>query len=339
MSKNWVTVGVDIGGTNTVLGFIDNNGNFIEEFSFPTQASEGAEKFVVRLTNKINSIYAQYADKFILSGIGIAAPSANYLNGTIEDPANLKWGHVDFVHMMKKNFDLPIIIVNDANAAALGEKTFGSAKEMNNFIILTLGTGLGSGIIIDGNILHGQDGLAGELGHTAIEPNGRECSCGKSGCLETYVSAKGMCRTVFYLLSMYNEETELRNINYNSLTSKKISELALKNDPIAIKAFNLTGEILGRALANFAASFSPQAIILFGGLAEAGELLLKPTRIHFEKNLLGIYKNRVKIMVSELQNGKAAVLGACTLVWKEIDKTHYSTGHTQKIFNSVKGGI
>jgi glucokinase len=317
MTENF-TVGVDIGGTNTVIGFIDNNGNFVDEQSIETLGGQGVDNFIIRLSDNIEEMNSRITENYSISGIGIAAPTANYLNGTIEGSSNLKWGNVNIVDMMKNHFDVPIVIENDANAAALGELAYGKAKGMKNFIVLTLGTGFGSGIVIDGKVFYGQNGLAGEIGHTVIEANGRECSCGKSGCLETYISGRGLKRTVFYLLSRSNDESRLREINYNDLTAKKISELALENDPIALKAFDFTGEIFGRKLADLVASFNPEAIILFGGLADSDELLLKPTRKYFKQNLLSIYEGKVELLKSELQNGKAAVLGVGNLIYNEI---------------------
>ncbi|MHB1689042.1 MAG: ROK family protein [Ignavibacteriaceae bacterium] len=317
--KQEVVVGVDIGGTNTVLGIVDFNNNILFENSFETHPEKGVDNFFMRLSNHIKEEYLKLEKKYFLSGIGLAAPSANYLNGTIESPANLKWGNVNLIDMMKKYFDLPIAIINDANAAALGEHTFGVAKGMKNFIVLTLGTGLGSGIFIDGHLLHGENGLAGELGHTIIEKDGRQCNCGRFGCLETYVSASGIKRTVFNFLSLYNDQSELRYINFENVTSKQISELVLHKDPIALRAFDYTGEILGQALANMVAYFDPQAIILSGGLANADKLLLEPTYRYFDKFLLDVYKGKVQILNSNLQNGEAAVLGACSFVFSYIN--------------------
>ncbi len=312
--KQEIVVGVDIGGTNTVLGIVDLENRIIFETTFKTQPQNGVEDFFYRLSNFIKNEYSRLEVSYIISAIGIAAPSANYRTGMIESPANLKWGNVNLIEKMKKYFDLPIAVINDANAAAIGEHTFGIARNMRNFIVLTLGTGLGSGIFIEGNLLQGENGLAGELGHTIIDPDGRQCTCGRKGCLETYVSAIGIKRTVFNFLCNSNDKSELRNISYNELTGKKISELASNNDPIAIKSFNYTGEIFGKALANVVSYFNPEAIILFGGLADSDGLLMEPTNFYFEKHLLNVYKGKVKILKSELQNGKAAVLGACSFV-------------------------
>jgi glucokinase len=318
--KQKIIAGIDIGGTNTVFGIIDFNNKVLVESSFKTRPENGVDTFLDQLAEIIKSECSKLNKEYVLSGIGIAAPSVNYLNGTMEAPANLKWGNVNLVEKMKKYFDLPVVVINDANAAALGEYTFGAAKGMKNFIMLTLGTGLGSGIFIDGYLLYGENGHAGELGHMIVENNGRQCSCGRFGCLETYVSAGGIKRSAFHFLSYSNEESELRNINFNDLTAKKISELAAKNDPVALKAFDYTGEILGKALANVVTLFNPEAIILFGGLADAGDLLLAPTNSYFEKSLLKVYKGKICISKSQLQNGKAAVLGAFSFVKEVLNK-------------------
>jgi glucokinase len=221
---------------------------------------------------------------------------------------------------MKKYYDLPSVITNDANAAAIGEMKFGAAKGMKDFIMITLGTGVGSGIVANGDLIYGADGFAGEIGHTIYDPNGRQCGCGRKGCLETYTSAGGIKRTVFELLALYNDESELRDISFNDMTSKKISEAARKGDKIALKAFDETGRILGIKLADAIAHTSPQAIILFGGLACSGELIFKPTQKYMEENVLNIFKNKVKLIPSALTAGNAAVLGASALIWNELDK-------------------
>jgi len=318
MEKQKLTVGVDIGGTNTVFGFIKDNGENLFSGSIPTNPNEGADKFIIRVAREIKTRIKDY-DEYNLVGIGIAAPSANHFHGTIETPSNLNWGTVNFVTMMKEYFEVPIVITNDSNAAALGEYEYGSGKGLKNFIVITLGTGLGSGIVINGNLLYSEDGLAGEFGHTIVNPGERQCNCGREGCLETYASANGIRRTVFEFLARYNAPSELRNIPFTQMTGEIISDMANKGDSIAIKAFNYTGEILGRALANLAASFVPEAIILFGGLVDSGELLLKPTRKYFEENLLSIHKGKVKLLKSSLGNGLAAVLGASSLITKTLN--------------------
>ena len=321
MKKERITVGVDIGGTNTVFGFINGNGKCIFSNAITTNPDEKVDEFIKRLSDKIKAGYKPYSNTYSLAGIGIAAPMANHFLGTIETPSNIKWGKVNFVDMMKKKFDVSIAITNDANAAALGEFEFGRHKGLKNFIVITLGTGLGSGIILNGKPLYSRNGLAGELGHTIVNPNGRHCNCGRQGCLETYVSANGIRRTVLELLAKYNDETILRNIPYSKMTGQLLNDLAAKGDSIAIQAFQLTGEILGKALANLAMSFVPEAIMLFGGLTDAGELLLEPTRKHFEKNLLKIYKGKIKILKSTVENGMSAVLGASSLISKDGNRT------------------
>jgi glucokinase len=320
MSKDQIVIGVDIGGTNTTIGIVDFHNNILLENSFLTKPDQGAAAFSNNLAQYINNAYSLYKNEYNLEGIGIAAPGANYQNGIIESPANLKWGNINFVELMKQHFQVPVSLINDANAAALGELQFGSAKGMKNFIVLTLGTGLGAGIVVDGHLLYGENGYAGELGHAIIEKNGRQCNCGKHGCLETYVSASGIKRTVLNLLCNSNEPSELRHIDLENITGKLIGELGVKNDPIALKAFNYTGEILGIALSNLVTFFDPKTIILAGGLTEAGELLLKPTYSTFEKYLLHIYKGKVKIIKSGMMNGKSAVLGACSFIRENISE-------------------
>lgn len=320
MKKQKIVVGVDIGGTNTAIGALDFQNNYLPGVSFATMPEEGIDKFLEKLTDEINRTYYNYSDDFSIEGIGLAVPTANYLTGIVEDSANLKWKNVNLIDLMKKHFDLPVTVINDANAAALGEQLLGAANGMKNFIVITLGTGLGSGIVVDGKLVHGQNGLAGELGHMIVIPDGRMCNCGRYGCLETYISANGLRRTVLEILSRSNDESELRNISFKTLTSKYVSELAQKQDPIALQAFDFTGKILGQALANIVTYFDPEAIILYGGLAEAGDLLLQPTNHYFEDHLLSIYRGKVKIMKSKLQGGAAAVLGACGYVLNEIKK-------------------
>jgi glucokinase len=317
--KSEVVIGVDIGGTNTAIGLVEvRNENLLLRTSLPTLAHEPASKFVARLSNNINDIFKDFSGKYVLRGIGIAAPAANYYQGTLESPSNFSWGKVKLVQMMKENYDVPVFITNDAKAAALGEMIYGEAKNLRNFIVITLGTGLGCGIVINRELIQGENGLAGELGHVVVEPNGRHCQCGRRGCLETYVSANGLCRTAFELICDRLEESELQNFTFKELTPKKIFELAQKEDFLAVKAFNYTGRILGEKLADAVATFSPEAIILFGGVMQAGELLLKSAKQHFEENLLDMYEGQVTILQSQLKNGEAAILGACAFIINEI---------------------
>ena len=321
MQKTNVAVGIDIGGTNTVFGFIDKKGKLVYESSILTNSHEKAELLFDRLFKKINEDFNDYSSDYELVGIGIGAPNANYYKGTVEYPPNLKWGMVKVIEIAKNYSELPVAITNDANAAAIGELKFGAAKGMKDFIVITLGTGLGSGIVSNGELIYGSDGFAGEIGHTIYDPNGRQCGCGRKGCLETYASASGIKRTVFELLCNSNKPSELRSISFNDLNSKIIFDAALRGDEIALEAFDYTGKVLGTKLADSVAHTSPEAIILFGGLAASGELIFNPTKKYLEENLLNIFKNKVKILPSKLVKGNTAVLGAAALIWNELEKT------------------
>jgi len=306
-------IGVDIGGTNTVVGLVGPRGS-LHTSTIETMSKGDPALFVNRLRREITTLQGGIPPESILKGIGIASPAANSQAGTIEDPANFSWGTVAIVNMMKKYFDIPIAITNDGNAAALGEMEFGVARGMRNFIVITLGTGVGSGIVVDRRLLFGQNGWAGELGHVIIEEAGRECGCGRAGCLETYISAPGICRTTLELLASRHEESALRNIGPRDLTAQTVCEHARNGDLIAIEAFEIAGTILGRWLANATAIFDPEAFILFGGVANAGEILLKPVRASFTKHLMNFYRGRVQLVASQLQKGHAGVLGASVLI-------------------------
>lgn len=319
MSKIKTVIGIDIGGTNTVFGFVDKEGKIIYESSIPTRAYEKAELLFERLFGRINEYFKKYENEFELAGIGIGAPNANYYKGTVESPPNLSWGIINVLEIVKKYSDLPAAITNDANAAAIGEMLFGAAKGMKDFIVITLGTGLGSGIVVNGQLVYGSDGFAGELGHVIVDPNGRECGCGRKGCLETYASATGIVKTVIELLDTTDIPSELRSIDKNSITSKKISEAAKRGDKLALDAFDFTARILGLKLADSVVYTSPEAIILFGGLALAGDLILKPVKKYMEEYMLNIFKNKVKLITSSLPGGNAAVLGASALIWNELN--------------------
>ncbi|MCC6396307.1 MAG: ROK family protein [Bacteroidetes bacterium] len=319
MAKTKVAVGIDVGGTNTVFGFVDRNGRCLKEASIPTRAQEDAPLLVGRLYEAITREFAPLADAAELCGIGIGAPNGNYFRGTVENAPNLSWkGVVDVVGLFKKHFPLPVAITNDANAAALGEGMFGAAKGMKDFIVITLGTGVGSGLVANGQLIYGSDGFAGELGHTIVDPQGRWCGCGRRGCLESYASASGICRTVFELLAIRREPCSLRGVSFEEITSKMITEAAEKGDPIAIEAFDVTARILGMKLADAVAHTSPEAIILFGGLAHAGARIFEPTKRYMEEYLLPIFRNKVKLLPSGLTEGNTAVLGAGALIWGEL---------------------
>ena len=314
-----ITLAIDIGGTNTAFGFVDREGNIITSSTIPTNPNEPADKFFKRLNSEIESLLS-IGNKYNLVGVGIGAPNANYFKGTVERPPNLKWGTVNVVEIIKEYYRVPVAITNDANAVATGELQFGAAKGMKNFIVITLGTGVGGGIVINGELVYGHDGFAGELGHTIYDPNGRECACGRRGCLETYASAGGIKRTVFELLSSSIDESELRNYNYDNLTSKIICEAANRGDKIALKAFDSTSKILGIKLADAVAFTSPEAIILFGGLASAGDILFKATEKYMNMYMLDIFKNKVKLLPSGLSGANSAILGASALIWNELEK-------------------
>lgn len=311
-----VLIGIDIGGTNTVIGYLSIEGEYLYDETIFTLANQDIENFLIRLTEKIN--LTKKEKKYSLEGIGVAAPCGNYLTGKIENPSNFIWGNVDFVSRLGKYLSVPAVITNDANAAAFGEMVYGKAKNIKNFIVLTLGTGVGSGIVINGELLIGSSGLAGEIGHNIVETNGRKCSCGKYGCLETYISANGLKRSVFEFISKDNSNSHLKSISFDELTSKKIYDYAIKGDSIAIKTFEYAGEILGRTLSNLVKTFDLEAIFLFGGVMEAGDFILKPTIKSYNENILSIY-NKVIIDKSAFNNGKSAILGAYLLIRKHLN--------------------
>ncbi len=320
MTKVNAVVGIDIGGTNTAFGFVEHNGNLIYNSEIPTNANEKAELLFERLFNKIKQDFQKFSNQYELVGIGIGAPNANYFKGTVEMPPNLNWGIVNVLEIVKKYSSLPAAITNDANAAALGEMLFGAAKGMKDFIVITLGTGLGSGIVVNGELVYGADGFAGELGHTIYDRNGRECGCGRKGCLEAYASASGIKKTVIELLETTDMSSDFRNVDVNQITSKDIGEAAKRGDHLALKAFDFTAQVLGFKLADTVAHTSPETIVLFGGLALAGDLIIKPTKKYLEESLLNIFKNKVKVIPSALPGGSAAILGASALIWNELKK-------------------
>lgn len=315
-----LALGIDIGGTNTVFGLIDQDGNDYLIGSIPTNPNQPPDDLFFRLYSEYLELKKYVTTSFELIGVGIGAPNANYYKCTIEFPPNLNWGYVEVDKLVKKSFDVPIALTNDANAAALGEMYYGVAKGMKDFIVITLGTGLGSGMVVNGNLVYGHDGFAGEIGHTIVDPNGRLCGCGRKGCLETYASATGIRRTVMELLATTNYPSKLRKVSYEELSAKMVTDAALEGDKLALEAFDYTAKILGMKLADAVAHTSPEAIILFGGLANAGDLLLIPTKKYMEENLFHVFKNKVKILKSELNEGKSAVLGAAALIWHETLK-------------------
>jgi len=315
-----VVAGVDIGGTNTVFGLVERDGIIVAENKLCTTSYPEIEDFVSVLTNSIQRLVSG-AENIKLAGIGIGAPDANYHKGTIELATNLAWkGIIPFSSLIRERINLPVAITNDANAAALGEMIFGGAKKIKDFIILTLGTGLGSGIVVNGELVYGHTGFAGELGHTIIVPGGRDCGCGRQGCLETYASASGLVRTVLYMLSEMKEESPLREIVPSELSSKQIAEAAENGDIIALEALDYTAEMLAFGIINAIVFSSPEAIFLFGGLAKAGDLLFNPVRKYVDLNIMPIFKGTVKILPSGIPENNAALLGAAALAWQELSK-------------------
>jgi glucokinase len=316
--KQQVTIGIDIGGTNTKIGVVDPDGKILAHSKLLTTDYPKIASFVEALDRAIQDLLEKSG--FVeLAAIGIGAPNGNYHKGTIEQAPNLAWkGVVPLCEMLSKYYPVPVVLTNDANAAALGEMIYGGAKGMKNFIILTLGTGLGSGIVINGELVYGKTGFAGEMGHLTMEPFGRECGCGREGCLETYVSATGIVKTVQELFAERRDPSPLRKIPFDSLTSKMIADAADKGDQIALAAFEQTAEMLGTAINNAAAFCSPEAIFLFGGLAQSGDLLLDPLNRYVDENIMGYYRRSFKIIRSKLKEADAAILGASALAVKAI---------------------
>jgi glucokinase len=311
-------IGVDIGGTNTKFGIVDSKGNILEQDRLQTNTHESVQDFIDELHSKLTPMIKKAGGPERIRGIGIGAPNGNYYTGNIEYAPNLKWrGIIPLAQMVSDTFKLPAKLTNDANAAAMGEMMYGCAKGMKHFIVITLGTGVGSGIVIDGKIVLGFDGFAGELGHTIIRPGGRmHKGTGIRGTLESYASATGVRETALEMLTENpREESLLRDYSINDLiTSQTVYECAIKGDKIANQIFEYTGQILGEALANFVMFSAPEAIVLFGGLTKAGDLIMNPTRQAMEANLIQIFKNKIKLMFSELKEADAAILGASALV-------------------------
>ncbi|PKN12386.1 MAG: glucokinase [Deltaproteobacteria bacterium HGW-Deltaproteobacteria-4] len=321
MTNNEMVLGIDIGGTTTAFGFVDRSGKRLAGGVILTEAQQPAEILVARLQAEISALQATLPPRLQLKGIGIGAPNANYRQGTVENPPNLNWGpSVNLVELFLRHYDLPVAITNDANAAALGELYFGGARYMKDFIVITLGTGLGSGIVVNGELLYGAGGFAGELGHTIVDPQGRQCACGKTGCLETYVSATGLCRTTLALLAERLDPSPLRDLSSRQISAKDVFLAARAGDAIGLVAFETTARILGMKLADAVAHTGPEAIFLSGGLANAGELLLTPTRRYLEEYLFIAYQGRVRLLLSEITEGGSAVIGAAALIWNELER-------------------
>lgn len=316
-----VTVGIDIGGTNTKFGIADREGHVLFHNSIETSIHDEFIDFFNALTTAIDEGFSSTKEELNLVGIGVGAANGNIFNGTIDHATNLKWkGIIPIGKMLEDRYQTPAIITNDANAAAVGEMVYGAAKGMEDFIVITLGTGLGSGFVCNGQLVNGKHGYAGEVGHTMVNPTGRYCNCGKRGCLETYVSATGIKRTVYKLLADHLEDSELRGISFDNLSTETITEAALRGDVVALKAFEYSGRILGMKLAETVVHTDPEAIFMSGGLSKAGELIFEPTIAHMEANLMPLFRGKVKILPSQLQNQAAPILGASSLIWNFLDK-------------------
>jgi len=316
--KNDYAIGIDIGGTNTKFGIVDHRGDTLYRGVISTNKFETIEPYLDELYDALLPAIEEVGGITHIRGIGIGAPNGNYYSGTIEYAPNLKWkGIVPLAKMMTEKFGIPAALTNDANAAAVGEMMYGAAKGMKDFIVITLGTGVGSGIVANGQLILGHDGFAGELGHTIIIPGGRfHPGTGSHGCLESYASATGVALTAIEFLEQRKDKSLLRNYKKEEIDSRIVYECAIAGDVLAKDVYNFTGKILGEALANFVMFSSPEAIILFGGMTKAGDLIMKPAREHMEKNLLPIFQNKVKLIFSELKEADAAILGASALVWE-----------------------
>ncbi|WRQ33986.1 ROK family protein [Bacteroidales bacterium MB20-C3-3] len=318
MEKPYVA-GIDIGGQTSKLGIVDARGTVLAQTSIRTDTHKDVNLFIEDLCHALEKLAEKTGGLSKVRGIGIGAPNGNYYTGTIENAVNLVWGGgvaIPFAKLMRDKLEIPVALTNDANAAAVGEMTYGAARGMKNFIMITLGTGVGSGIVINGDVVYGHDGFAGELGHTtAVRYNGRLCNCGRTGCLETYASAIGVARTAKEWLESSDEPSILRGISDN-ITSKDVYEAASQGDKMAIRIFEFTGKKLGESFAEFVAFSAPQAIILFGGLSRAGDMILKPIVEHMNANLLHLWKNKIDVLFSQLKESDAAILGASALGWE-----------------------
>jgi len=316
-SMEALAIGIDIGGTGTKFGIVDRVGNVLFSSEISTRKHSDVNSFIDELYTELSKLIDNVGGIGRIKGIGVGAPNGNYYTGTIEYAPNLPWkGIIPLARMMEDKFKIPVVLTNDANAAAIGEMMYGAAQGMKDFIMITLGTGVGSGIVANGKLVYGHDGFAGELGHTTIIPNGRlHEGTGKRGSLESYASATGVRLTTLEILEKSTEPSSLRSVQPDQIDSKKVYEAAIAGDAVAKEIFESTGTILGAALANFVMFSSPEAIILFGGLTKAGDLILKPTRESMEANLIQIFQNKVKILVSHLKESDAAILGASALAW------------------------
>lgn len=312
-------IGLDLGGTNSVFGIVDSRGEIKATTAIKTQGYDNVEDYVDACVKALEPVIEQVGGIGQIKAMGIGAPNGNYYNGTIEFAPNLSWGHdgiVPLADMFKQRLGIPVALTNDANAAAIGEMIYGVARGMKNFIMITLGTGVGSGIVVNGQLVYGSDGFAGELGHVIVRRDGRPCGCGRKGCLETYCSATGVARTARELLSSTDQPSSLRELNPDEITSLDVAIAAGKGDKLANDIYEFTGRILGEACSDFAAFSSPEAFIFFGGMTKAGDLIMKPIKKAYDENVLKIYKDKAQFLVSGLEGSSAAVLGASAVGWE-----------------------
>lgn len=319
MEKPYV-VGIDIGGQTAKIGLVDARGNVLVQTAIKSNDTDDYKVFINNLSDAVKKLVNKEYSLEDVRGIGVGAPNANYYKGTIEGAVNLTWGGtqvIPFSEYMSERIGLPVKLTNDANAAALGEMTYGVARGMKDFIMITLGTGVGSGIIVNGNLLYGHDSNAGELGHvTMVRQNGRLCGCGKTGCLEAYCSATGVARTAREMLEATDRKSSLRDIPAEEISSKDVFEAATNGDELAKDIFDFTGNMLGAALADFVVFSSPEAIVLFGGLTRSGDFIMKPVVESLNKNVMPRWKNKIKVLFSQLKESDAAILGASALAWE-----------------------
>ncbi len=320
MMKPYV-IGLDLGGTNSVFGIVDSRGEIKATTAIKTQGYDKVEDYVDAAVEALKVIIDQVGGLGTIKAMGIGAPNGNFYTGTIEFAPNLSWGRTGIVPLAdmfsKRLENTPVGLTNDANAAAIGEMTYGVARGMKNFIVLTLGTGVGSGIVVNGQMVYGSDGFAGELGHMIVRPHeGRMCGCGRKGCLEAYCSATGVARSAREFLKESDEPSLLRDINADDITALDVSIAAGKGDALANRVYDFTGKLLGEACANFMTFSSPEAFIFFGGLTKAGDLLMKPLVESYNETVLPIYKNKAKFLISGLEGSSAAVLGASAVGWE-----------------------
>ncbi len=313
-----LAIGIDIGGTGTKFGIVDRDGNVLFSGEISTRKHAEVNTFIHDLHTALSELIEKAGGIGRMKGMGVGAPNGNYYTGTVEYAPNLPWrGIIPLAKLLEDKFKLPVTLTNDANAAAIGEMMYGAAKGMKDFIMITLGTGVGSGIVANGKLIYGHDGFAGELGHTIVIPDGRvHQGTGKKGSLESYASATGVTYTAVEMLAKSKEDSLLRKVPKEKLDSKAVYDAAIQGDKLAVEIFDFTGKILGLALANAVMFSSPEAIVLFGGLTKAGDLILKPTRENMESNLIQVFQNKVKILVSHLKESDAAILGASALVWE-----------------------